>query len=120
LAVIGALHNRKTNLIKVTKSKTFIIGAIISSLIVGVGLLFVVVNTFGNFIYTLGYYQGFIPYPDWYIANYNEPVVLVDVIGAMLQIIVAAAFIGAMFIPAAIATRSERKRGINYNSHRKY
>ncbi|GHU48821.1 hypothetical protein FACS1894218_6750 [Bacilli bacterium] len=63
-AVLGAVINRKTKHVKVVKSKTFLFGGIVSTIVVGVGLLTVVMNSIGNFAYIVGYYKETIPYPD--------------------------------------------------------
>jgi energy-converting hydrogenase Eha subunit A len=57
-AVCGALKNRRTKLIKVEQSKSFVVGGIVSTVIVGVGLSFIVVKVFGDLIMLIGYYKG--------------------------------------------------------------
>jgi hypothetical protein len=57
-AVGGALKNRRTKLIKVEKSRSFVVGGIVSAIVVGTGLSFIVVKVFGDLVMLIGYYQG--------------------------------------------------------------
>jgi hypothetical protein len=95
-------------------------GAIISTLIVGMGIAFVFIDSVGDFVYVLGYFNGSIPYPTGYDVGTFGAVDISDVIGSLLQIIVAFVFIGAMFIPAFIRCRYDNKKGIHKNSHKAY
>ncbi|GHU32569.1 hypothetical protein FACS1894166_06180 [Bacilli bacterium] len=120
-AVFGAIINRKSKQLKVAKSKTFMFGAIVSTVIVGVGLLAVMVNSAGDFVYTLGYYQGFISYPPDYHPSSVEPkVTTTDVVGSAFHIIIALIFIGAMLIPAAVRVHQDNRKNIHFNSHKQY
>jgi hypothetical protein len=58
LAVIGVMKNRKTNEIKVKRSKYFIFGGIVSLTIVGASILFIPIQSVGNLVYLIGYNQG--------------------------------------------------------------
>jgi hypothetical protein len=69
-AVCGALKNRRTKLIKVEKSKYFVAGGIVSILIVGASLMFIVLKVFGDLAMLIGYYDGAIAYPSWYISDH--------------------------------------------------
>lgn len=55
LATIGCLINRKTKKVKVKKDKYFIPSALVSVSIVGLGLLFIVIQTFANVPLVVGY-----------------------------------------------------------------
>jgi hypothetical protein len=57
-SVIGVMHNRKTKKIKVTHSKYLMIGSIISLIIIGTGILFIPVESIGNLVYIVNYYNG--------------------------------------------------------------
>lgn len=101
-AIVGCLINRFKKKVVVKKSKFFIAGAIISISIVGVAMLYYVVDAFGNLGIILRDY------------NYtgNDPgkkgIVFADVIGAIMQIVVLVFFIGVMFIPAIIRCKKDK------------
>jgi hypothetical protein len=100
-AVVGVINNRKTNKIKVERSKFLMPGAIISLIIIGVGILFIPIQSVGNLVYIVGYYNGTIPFPPGVTL---PEVTVVDVIGAAAQILMLFVFLSVMFIPGYIRT----------------
>jgi nucleoside recognition membrane protein YjiH len=121
-AVIGAIINRKTKQVKVEKSKTFLFGAIVSAIIVTIGLSFVIIDSVGNFVSIWDYYK-YNDYPSWYLQYLDQPgakVILADVIGSALQMVVMVIFMCAMFIPAAVKVHLDKKRGVHHHSHKAY
>jgi hypothetical protein len=57
-SVIGVMHNRKTKKIKVTRSKYLMPGSVISLIVIGTGILFIPVESIGNLVYIVNYYNG--------------------------------------------------------------
>jgi hypothetical protein len=90
-AVVGCLINRRTQKVKVIKSKTFVFGAIVSTVIVIVSMLFYLINACGDIPMVISDYRN--PQP-WSNINFS------DVIGAIMQLVIVFVFIGLMFIPA--------------------
>jgi hypothetical protein len=116
-AVIGAIHNRKSKKIIVTRSKFLVPGGIVSIVVIGVGILFIPVESVGNLVYILGYYNHTIPTPpDVTMPN----VTIVDIVGASSQIMMLFIFLGIMFVPGAIRVMRDQKKGINKISHKDY
>jgi hypothetical protein len=114
-AVIGAMHNRKTHKIQVTRSKFLMHGGIISLILIGTGILFIPVESVGNLIYIIGYYNGSIPYPTG-VPHVNQT----DIFGASSQIVMLLIFLGIMFIPGIVRTLNDHQKGIDKISHKHY
>jgi hypothetical protein len=116
-AVIGVIRNRKTKKIKVTHSKYLMPGAIVSLIIIGTGILFVPIESIGNLIYIIGYYNGSIIPP----AGVTDPhVTYIDVLGGCSQIIMLFIFLGIMFIPGIVRHVTDHRKGIDKISHKHY
>jgi lysylphosphatidylglycerol synthetase-like protein (DUF2156 family) len=103
-AIIGALRNRRTNKVKVTKSKVFVPSAIIAITVVGVGIIFVFINTFANFCITLNNFIN----PDGSSHDF-----FTDFLGSTIALVVLFAFIGVMTIPALLQYRNDARRNIH-------
>ncbi|MDR0739932.1 MAG: APC family permease [Mycoplasmataceae bacterium] len=116
-AVVGVIHNRKTNKIKVQRSKYLLPGAWTSLIIIGVGILFIPVESVGNLIYIVEYYTGAMPLPN-YVIQFD--INIEDIIGASSQILMLFIFLGIMFIPGLIRIRSDSKQGVAKTSHKHY
>jgi hypothetical protein len=114
-AVIGVMKNRKTNHIKVTKSKYFMFGGTVSLIIVGIGILFIPIQSIGNLIYLIGYVNGSILVPSGCLVPDG-----VDIFGASAQIGMLFIFLAIMLLPAINRSISDRLKGISKHSHMEY
>lgn len=97
-AIVGCFINRFKKKIKVEKSKWFITGAVVSFLIVGIAMLYEVVEACGNVV---------IIYHDF--QTKVQEIKLADVIGAFMQPVIFIIFVGIMFIPAWIRCAYDKK-----------
>jgi hypothetical protein len=111
------MHNRKTKKIVVTRSKFLIPGGILSLIIIGVGILFIPVESVGNLVYIIGYYNNSIPIP---AGVTSAKISVVDIIGACSQIAMLFIFLGIMFVPGIIRTYGDHRKGIHKISHKHY
>ncbi|MDR2823488.1 MAG: APC family permease [Mycoplasmataceae bacterium] len=101
-AMIGALINRKTNRIKTDRRKSFVPAAYISIVIVGLGLIFVIVQSFANLGLVIHYANS---------GKYKTPDDKLDnVVGAVLTVFTLLAFVAIMFIPALLKRRNENHK----------
>jgi uncharacterized membrane protein (UPF0182 family) len=100
-AMIGALINRKTNRIKTDRKKSFIPAAYISIVIVGVGLIFVIVQSFANLGLVLHYAS---------VGKYgtHTDVKIDNIVGSVLTVFTLLAFVAIMFIPAFIKCHNKK------------
>ena len=57
ISIIGCLINRKTNRVKIEKNKWFVACAWISSLIIGIGILFIVISSIVNIGIVANWYK---------------------------------------------------------------
>lgn len=121
-AVIGCLINRKTNRTKVIKTKSFLPGAIVCTIVVSIVMIFTCAKAIGDFVFILGYYFNGSPIDKFHpntpgYDNNGNPITISDVIGGVMQIVVAIGFLSIMFIPAFIRDRMDNKKGIHKYSH---
>jgi hypothetical protein len=79
--------------------------------------LFIPVESIGNLVYIVNYYNGNWLPPD---GVKSPNVTLVDVIGASSQIIMLFIFLSIMFIPGCVRTKIDNRRGIDKRSHKHY
>jgi amino acid transporter len=98
-AIIGALRNRWTHRVKVEKSKVFLPAAIIAIIVVGVGIIFVFINTFADLGISIKNYNKF-----------NDEASQFNLIGSIIAIATLFAFIGVSTIPVLIQNRLEARQ----------
>jgi hypothetical protein len=116
LAILGVMRNRKTNHIKVTHSKFLLPSGIVSLLIMGSGIFFIPIQSIGNLVYIIDYYDGTIPIP----PGVNAHITIVDIVGAASQIVVLFLFLGIMLIPAIVRNHNDHRKRISKMSHKHY
>lgn len=97
VATIGCLKNRKTNKVKVIRAKGFVPCAIISTIIIGLAIVFILSSTFGNIalVYTRG--------------GTGE-----EKLGAIMTLVVLVLFVLICIIPSAIEMKKEKGKPITY------
>jgi hypothetical protein len=99
--MIGALVNRKTNRIKTDRKKSFLPAAYVSIVIVGVGLIFVIVQSFANLGLVLHYASA---------GRYIDHTTMVDnIVGSALTVFTLLAFVAIMFIPAFVQCHNKKR-----------
>lgn len=116
-AIIGAMKNRKSNKINVTKVRGFWFCSIASTIIISIAILFIIVAAFADLgiISTSwlhdarngGYFitntAGHIEWIDYGMNEWN-----VDLLGAIMTIVVLFIFIGICVVPSSIETHQEK------------
>jgi amino acid transporter len=100
-AIFGALRNRWTNKVKVKKSKIFLPSAIVAILIVGVGIVFVFINSFADFGISL----------NSYIQNDSND--SYNLIGSSISLVMLFTFIGVSMLPALVKNKQPLYRPTN-------
>jgi hypothetical protein len=92
-------------------------GGIVSLVIIGIGILFIPVESVGNLIYIVGYYNGTIAVP----TGVTSPkVTSIDIFGAAAQIGMLFVFLGITLIPAIVRVLSDNKKGVQKELHKHY
>lgn len=96
-AIIGAMINRKTNKVKVTKVKGFMWCSIIATVLIDVTVLFIVISSIANIFLV---YQW--PHSDesWSM----------DMLGTITTLVTLVAFVLICCVPSAIEMRIENKK----------
>jgi amino acid transporter len=97
-AIIGALRNRRTHKVKVEKSKVFLPAAIIAITIVGLGIIFVFINSFADLGISINNYN-----------RYGGDDYSYDLIGAIIAVVMLFTFIGVSMLPALIQNRYDAR-----------
>jgi hypothetical protein len=96
-AIVGALHNRRTNKVKVEKSKVFIPAAIIAILVVGAGIIFVFISTFANFGMSL----------NDFLRHKDSPDYQFNLIGSIVTVVMLFSFLGVTIIATFVRGRHD-------------
>ena len=99
-AVIGCLVNRFTKKIQVERKRWFVLGAIVSTAILGCALIYTVVDACGNIAIVYGYWKGGTDLLD---------IDLPTVIGTFVQLGIFVLFVAIMFVPAAVRCAQDKK-----------
>lgn len=114
-ATVGAMINRKTNRIKVNKVKGFWFCSIISSIIIGLAILFIVVAAFADLgIISTQWHDDIDKWVTGHTATgdpiyYNNDDWTKDLIGAIMTVVMLFIFVAVCCIPSSIEMHKEKK-----------
>ncbi len=107
-SLIGCLIKRNNNSIKTKHIKGFVPCAIISSVIISLGVLFIVISTIGNIPIVSSWYKDIGQEIDGSIYTYSSW--LNSLIGAIMMLCLLIVFVGISFIPGIVAIRQENNK----------
>ena len=105
---------RKTNRVKIEKNKWFVPCAWISSLIIGIGILFIVISSIVNIGIVANWYKDIntIIFDTSEPINYTKEQWLNDLVGAIMTLIILIIIVLSCVIPSWIETRKNKLRKI--------
>ena len=114
ISIIGCLINRKTNRVKIEKNKWFVACAWISSLIIGIGILFIVISSIVNIGIVANWYKDINTkiFDTSEPINYTKEQWLKDLVGAIMTLIILIIIVLSCVIPSWIETRKNKLRKI--------
>lgn len=101
-ATIGAMINRKTNKVKVTKAKGFWFCSIVSVVVISIAILFIVVASVADIAIIAGWARDI--GEDYTQADWNR-----DILGAIMTLVMLGIFVAACCIPSSIEMHKEKK-----------
>lgn len=99
-ATVGAMINRKTNKIKVAKVKGFWFCSIVSIIIIGVAILFIIVATITDIVLIATVWERD---ADWFN----------NMLGAIMTLVMLVIFVAACCVPSSIEMHKEKKLHLN-------
>lgn len=110
-SIIGALINRKTHTVKGVKpSKGFTPCAIISSVIISIGILFIIASTIGNIPIVCGW-KSQIGGKD----GYTHQQWVEDLVGVIVTLVLLFVIAGISFIPSIVSVQKQK----NIDAHKR-
>lgn len=109
-ATIGAMINRKTNKVKVTKVRGFWFCSIVSTVVICVAVLFIVAATIADIAIVVGWSKDIgNVIPGYEKTGYLQSDWNKDILGAVMTLVVLFIFIGICCIPSSIEMHKEKK-----------
>ncbi|MBQ0045736.1 MAG: APC family permease [Mycoplasma sp.] len=106
-ATIGAMINRKTNKIKVTKAKGFWFCSIVSVIVISIAILFIVVASVADIAIIAGWAKDIVP--DSVQDGYHQLDWNRDILGAIMTLVMLGVFVAACCVPSSIEMHKEKK-----------
>jgi uncharacterized membrane protein (DUF441 family) len=100
IAILGGLINRKTNQIKITKSKLFLPAAWISIVMVAIIFLYIVASSFAN-VGLVSYYYNNHMYENQEIAN-------TALLSSIMSVCMLALYVVVPIIPACFTHKNKK------------